>query len=245
MQPNAKNILQIAGITAAPVGFYDVPDIKPFEPFISPKHCFFSAYANWQQGESILVSREKFSCMGAGYWICGAEPMPRDEYVNFLVNKEGLKSSPKIMNRWLDNQKPYKQCHPFIVIGPLKQDQYDYLRTVTFFVNPDQLSFLMIGAEYHNATIENQQVFTKFGSGCSMLAALFEDLDIPKAIIGATDIAMRQYLPHDILAFTVTKPMFHQLCELDENSFICKPFWKRLKKARQRKHSRNSQLLGK
>ena len=76
--------------------------------------------------------------------------------------------------------------------------------------------------------------FTALGSGCGQLAALFKNLDsdIPKAIIGATDIAMREHLPPDILALAVKKPMYRQLCELDENSFLYKPFWKRLKKAR-------------
>jgi hypothetical protein len=66
------------------------------------------------------------------------------------------------------------------------------------------------------------------------LAALFRsfDSDVPKAIIGATDIAMRHHLPPDILALTVNKPMFRQLCELDEDSFLYKPFWKRLRNAR-------------
>jgi len=59
-----------------------------------------------------------------------------------------------------------------------------------------------------------------------------DDLNIPQAMIGATDIAMRQYLPPDMLLFTVTKSMFEQLCELDENSFLYKHFWQRLRKAR-------------
>ena len=52
--------------------------------------------------------------------------------------------------------------------------------------------------------------FTAFGSGCGQLAALFKNLDsdIPKAIIGATDIAMREYLPPDILALAVNKPFY-------------------------------------
>jgi hypothetical protein len=32
--------------------------------------------------------------------------------------------------------------------------------------------------------------------------------------------------------FTVTKPMFERLASLDERSFLSKPFWKRLMKAR-------------
>ena len=50
--------------------------------------------------------------------------------------------------------------------------------------------------------------------------------------MGSTDIAMRHVLPADLLAFTVTQPMFEQLCALDEHSFLGKGFLKRLKKAR-------------
>ena len=60
----------------------------------------------------------------------------------------------------------------------------------------------------------------------------FEDLAIPQAIIGATDIAMRQWLPPDIMALSVTVPMFQQLCSLDEKSFLYKPFLKNLQKSR-------------
>jgi hypothetical protein len=67
-----------------------------------------------------------------------------------------------------------------------------------------------------------------------LLASLFEDMSIPQAIIGTTDIAMRRYIPADILAFTVTVPMFEQLCHLDEKSFLNKSFLKRLKSAREK-----------
>jgi len=67
---------------------------------------------------------------------------------------------------------------------------------------------------------------------CGLMLALFDDLSIPQAMIGATDIAMRQYLSPDMLAFTVTKPMFEQLCQLDDRSFLYKPFWQNLREAR-------------
>lgn len=94
---------------------------------------------------------------------------------------------------------------------------------------------MLLGTEYQNASVNGNPTFTAFGSGCGQLAALFVnhlDSDIPKAIIGATDIAMREYLPPDILALTVNKPMYRQLCELDENCFLYKPFWNRLRKTR-------------
>ncbi len=232
MQPNAEKLLDIAGITYPLIGLYDVEETKPFEPFVQTKHCLFSAYENWRCGQSVMLSKENFKCPGAGYWLCSVESMPRDKFIAFLVEKEGLKSSKPIMSRFLEVQKPYNQAHPFLVIGPLQADQYDHLKTITFFVTPDQLSFLLLGAEYPNADSNDHQVISKFGSGCSQLVSVFTDLDKPKALIGSTDIAMRRYLPPDILTLTVTKPMFERLCGLDDDSFVSKPFWKRLQNAR-------------
>jgi hypothetical protein len=89
----------------------------------------------------------------------------------------------------------------------------------------------MIGAQYDSAPEDPPPVIAPFGSGCRELIP-FRDFDMPQASIGATDIAMRQHLPPDILAFTVTTPMFSRLCELDERSFLYKPFLQRLRKAR-------------
>ncbi len=103
------------------------------------------------------------------------------------------------MKQWLDNQKPYRIENGYVVIWPLRDEQYEYLKTITFLVNPDQLSFLLLGTEYQSASVKTNPTITTFGSGCGQLAALFGNLgpDIPKAIIGAADIAMRKHLPPD------------------------------------------------
>ncbi|MBN1315595.1 MAG: DUF169 domain-containing protein [Anaerolineales bacterium] len=234
MRPDPARLLEIAGITTRLVGFYDVPDPAPFEPFTKTDRCIFAAYEDWSRGFSLCITGNDCSCRGGGYWITGTEFRTRDELATFLTEREGLKSTHPLMVQWLENQKPYSIERGYVVIGPLKDDQYDYLKTVTFFVNLDQLSLLLIGTEYNNASVDVHPAFTAFGSGCGQLAAIFgnTDPDVPRAAIGATDIAMRQHLPPDILALTVNKPMFQQLCELDESSFLFKPFWKRLVAAR-------------
>ncbi|MCB2196462.1 MAG: DUF169 domain-containing protein [Bacteroidetes bacterium] len=250
MNPNPKVLLEIAGIDNPLIGLYDVPDLKPFEPLTKPKHCFFSAYKDWLKGDSICISvvdsNHTASCQGGGYWIgnvlpqwivkkSSSEDIARENFATGLNQREGFKSSDELMRKWLDNLDPYRIKNKYVVIGPLKEDQYNYLKTITFYVNPDQLSLLIHGAEYNNAFLESNPVITAFGSGCGQLAALLGDLDtdIPKAVIGATDMAMREHLPPDILAFTVNKPMYRQLCELDENSFLYKHFWSRLKNKRE------------
>ncbi|MBN2410374.1 DUF169 domain-containing protein [candidate division KSB1 bacterium] len=233
MIPDPAKLIEIAAIKTPLIGFYDVSDPKPFEPFVKPKRCIFSCYMNWVKGESICLSEGFCSCRGGGYWIGGVEFTSRENFAGTLNKREGFKSSDELMYRWLENQKPYKIENGYVVIGPLKDDQYAHLKTVTFYVNPDQLSLLLLGAEYNNASVKNNPVITAFGSGCGQIAALLGDFtETPKAVIGATDIAMREYLPPDILAFTVNKPMYKQLNELDENSFLYKHFWKRLKSKR-------------
>ena len=236
MQPDPTNLVKIIGITNPLIGFYDAPDPAPFEPLVMPKTdkhaCTFIFFKTWLKGKTLHITKDNFGCNGAGRHLFGIKKRSHEDFVKFLVDDEGLKSSRELMNQWLDHQKPYIPQHPSILIGPLRKDQYEYLKTITFFVNPDQLSGLMLGANYNNAPSDPAAVIAPFGSGCMELISLFPDLTVPQAIIGATDIAMRQFLPPDIFAFTVTKPMFKQLCELDERSFLYKPFWKNLRKVR-------------
>ena len=234
---NPNNLLNNAEITTPLIGYYDTPDTKTFEPFAKPQDCIFSCYENWIKGKSIFLSQENvgdITCPGAGYWSCGVEPVPRNEVAYYLGEIEGLKCTADLMYEWLKGQPVYKKEHPYIVIGPIQADQYEYLKTITFFINADQLSLLLTGAEYHNAAAEHQPVTAAYGTGCRQLSLLAEEADVPKALIGATDIAMRKYLPQEILAFTVNKSMFEQLCQLGENSFLYKNFWKGLRETRER-----------
>ncbi|MFC1998413.1 DUF169 domain-containing protein [Chloroflexota bacterium] len=246
MRPDPAKLLEISGIKTPLIGFYDVSNPKPFEPFTKPKRCFFSSYEQRLKGESTCISENEASCQGGGYWVGGAIPAwvvksaepdndLREIFANSLNQREGFKSSYDLLYQWMKNQKPYMIENGYVVVGPLKDDQYEHLKTVTFYVNPDQLSLLLLGAEFNTTSIEESSVRAPFGSGCGQMAAVFVnfDADIPKAVIGATDIAMREHLPPDILAFTVNKPMYKQLCELGEDSFLYKHFWERLRKARE------------
>ena len=142
------------------------------------------------------------SCQGGGYWIGGIIPAwakksagelsSIESFARKLNQREGFKSSDEIMCKVFDNLEPYFIKNKYAVIGPLNIDQYEYLKTVTFYVNPDQLSLLILGAEYKNSSLRENPVITTFGSGCGEMVAVLENLDhqIPKAVIGATDIAM-------------------------------------------------------
>jgi hypothetical protein len=236
MLPDSSKLTAQMDLTLPLLGFYDAPDTGGFEPLVTPEpgkqQCVFHFFKNFRRGESLVITRDNFGCGGAGNHLCNVQTRSRQDFIHFLADTEGLKRTHDLMGQWIDRGKPYLQQHPFLVMGPLRQEKQEYLKTVTFFVNPDQLSILIIGANYDASPDDPRPVIAPFGSGCMELLPLFDDLDAPQAVIGATDIAMRQYLPRDLLAFTVTRPMFERLCALDEKSFLFKPFLKNLRKAR-------------
>jgi Uncharacterised ArCR, COG2043 len=236
MRPDPTRLLERIGVSDPLIGFYDAPEVSPFEPLVRLKpgdsSCIFSFYANWMNGETLHLTTDSYGCRGAGSCFFGIATRSPEAMVTFLVDEEGLKASRDLMHRWIERRGSYRPQHPNLLLGPLRPDQFRYLKTVTFFVNPDQLAALILGANYQSGPDDALPVIAPFGSGCSQLLPLFADLTAPQAIVGATDIAMRQWLPAEILAFTVTKPMFERLCLLDERSFLYKPFLRRLHDAR-------------
>ncbi len=232
-QPNPDRLKKRLDIETPLIGFYDAPDPAVFEPLVSPqeRRCVYAFFPDWLRGTTLHLTKNRYGCGGAGHWMWGAELRSRKEFLEFLVDDEGLKASHVLMGKWIDATKPYRAEHPHLFLGPLKEEAWRFAKSITFLVNPDQLSALAIGAQYDSFPDDPPPVIAPFGSGCSQFLP-FKDLDIAQASVGATDIAMRQHLPPDTLTFTVTRPMFKRLCELDERSFLYKAFLERLKKSR-------------
>jgi hypothetical protein len=235
--PNPDKLLKTLELTFPLIGIYDAPEPTGFEPLVSQGHdqhiCLFKFYHHWQEGHTLHLTRETAGCGGSAHWFFGKETRTREEFVKFLAITEGLKDTPELIDRWLDHEKPYKNEYPHLLIGPLKTDKIQYLKTVTFFVTPDQLSALCIGAHYYHSPDDIlPPIISPMGSGCMQMLPLLKDLDFPQALIGSMDIVMRHFLPPEIIAFTVTLPMFKQLCQLDEHSFLHKPFLRNLKTSR-------------
>ena len=236
VRPDLTTIRETLAISAPPIGLYDAPDPTPFAPLVEPKprECVFAAFPHWQAGRTLHITKEKHGCGGAHLLGEQVPQRSRDALVKFLVDEEGLRASHELMDQWLDARPHFKLRHAHVLIGPLRSDQYEHLRSVTFYVNADQLSVLCTGAVYYSKPDDPTPVIAPFGSGCSQLAGLFADFDVPQAIIGATDQAMRKHLPPGLLAFSVTKPMFELLCRwaADPASSLHNNFLKQLVAAR-------------
>ena len=147
MQPDPIALLQAIDLDIPLIGVYDAPDASPFEPLVKPqagtRPCVFAFFDRWLQGETLHLTAGNFGCGGAGNWLWGISARPREDFVCFLVDDEGLKASHELMHQWLDRQKPYRPEYSNLLVGRLRADQYAYLKTVAFCVNADQLSVLI------------------------------------------------------------------------------------------------------
>ena len=236
MQPDPHYLLSSLDLTVPLIGVYDAPDPAAFEPLVTvprrQRACIFEYYRDWVAGNTLMIDPESYGCGGCGTWMFGIQNRSREDYLDFLANKEGLKVSRELMGAWFDQVRRYRPEHGKLFLGPLKAGQYEYLKTITFYINPDQLSVMVLAANYHAGPGDPEPVSVDFGSGCMEILNLVYDKPYPNAIIGATDLAMRSNLPPDTLAFTVNKAMFERLCTLGSDSFLEKPFLKMLKFAR-------------
>ena len=238
MQPDPTHLLDNLGLETPAIGLYDAPDAAPFEPCVRPqpgaRTCMFAYYKDWLRGRTLHLTRDAYGCRGAGSCLLGVDERSSEDLVTFLVEEEGLKRHRETMTRWVERRQVHHPEHANILIGPLRPEQYAHLKTVTFFVDPDRLSGLVLAANYDTGPDDPEPVIAPFGSGCLQLLGPSGAGGAPRAVIGATDAAMRKYLPADTLAFTVNRPLFQRLCALDEKCFLHRSFWKGLQSTRGR-----------
>ncbi|MDB4334905.1 DUF169 domain-containing protein [bacterium] len=233
---DATYLLDRLQINIPLIGVYDAPQDADFGSVIEPSPykntCLFAYFNAWKRGRTLKLTSTNYGCAANGYWFFGKEKSSKEELVNYWLNEEGWKCSKPLMEDWLSVYPPYQSKNKCIYIGPIKNSMEKYLKSITFFVTPDQLSALVIGANYFSGSDLESPLSLPSGSGCMKLLNLIPQGDVAKAIIGATDLTMRKFIPKDVLAFTVNPAMFEQLCKLDKNSFLGKTLVKELQQVR-------------
>jgi hypothetical protein len=125
----------------------------------------------------------------------------------------------------------------YVVVKPLDQTdpEKDDIKNVTFFVNPDRLSALVILASYGRPDADN--VIIPWAAGCQVMGILaYRELERkqPRALVGMTDISARKNvratLGENILSFTAPWPLFQEIESNVEGSFLQRETWNALQK---------------
>jgi len=72
-------------------------------------------------GKYLSLSAEDYGCGGCGRAFFGLQTRPREEFITFLAETEGLKESRELMERWIEHGRTYKPANGRIVIGGLRK----------------------------------------------------------------------------------------------------------------------------
>jgi Uncharacterized protein conserved in archaea len=148
---------------------------------------------------------------------------------------EGFLKTPELTKEFTDSIPVISEKGIYIVIKPLDQmTQGETPKVVSFLVDPDQLSAMIVLANY--ARPGNDNVRIPFGAGCMTFGvyAFHEAEQEPsRAVVGLTDISARFYLRkilgRDILSFTVPFALYEEMESNAADSFLNRPIWKKIR----------------
>lgn len=125
----------------------------------------------------------------------------------------------------------------YVVLKPLSavDKDHDDIKNVTFFVEPDSLSALVILANHSRPEIENVGIL--YAAACQVIGLLsYRELERehPRALVGLTDISARKNtrgsLGRNAMSFTVPWQKFLQMEEEVEGSFLRRETWRFLQR---------------
>ena len=174
--------------------------LEPMQPEAFPggKECLlrFLSIGNqdWETGQAVIKQLKDG----------GAPKILIEEF----SEGEGFLKTPELVDEWVKSLPEAKPEGPYVIMKPLKDlEPGKTPKAVAFLVDADQLSALTVLANFGG---HGNRVSIPFGAGCNCFGLyVFAEAEkqIPKAIVGLTDISARFYtrkpLGKDILSFSV------------------------------------------
>jgi len=127
-----------------------------------------------------------------------------------------------------------------VVVKPLDQvdPANEDVKNVTFFVDPDRLSALVILANYRRPDQEN--VIIPWAAACQVMGIVaYRELERehPRGLVGMTDISARKNvratLGEHALSFTAPWPLFQEMESDVEGSFLQRTTWNALQNSKE------------
>jgi uncharacterized protein (DUF169 family) len=209
--------------------------------------CVVSMLTAAAKGRTAVFDRKTFGCPGGGVGLgfgnqyvnfpAGIENFlstgnkefcSTDMGKNIVRNMPALEhgerylKSPEVAKKFVDGLPMTDVPTEYVVFKPLeKVSDGETPKVVVFYVNPDQLSALVVLANYDRGS--NQSVISPFGAGCHTAGIIpfnEDNAEKPRAVIGMFDISARKQVDRDILSFTVPYKMFLEMESNVEGSFL-------------------------
>ena len=196
--------------------------------FPGGKECFchFLSAGNdqWEQGQ---LAAEK------------VKPFLRNEaYDNFVSGERYLKT-PKRVHQFIKNLPITDIPAEYVIFKPLGDVdlEEETPRVIVFFTDPDQLSSMVVLANYDRP--DNHNVIIPYAAGCQTICIYpyrEAQTERPRAVVGLTDLSARVYirkqLADSLMTITVPLAMFKEMESNVAGSFLERPTWQGLLKAK-------------
>ena len=157
-----------------------------------------------------------------------------------FIGGERYIKSPDDTRRFVENLPIQDIPAKFVVVKPLDQvdPERDNVKNVTFFVDPDGLSALVILASYRRPEAEN--VIIPWAAACQVLGIFaYRELqrDHPRGLVGMTDISARKNVRASLgvnaLSFTAPWPLFQEMEQNVPESFLQRGTWRYLQQSKE------------
>ncbi len=202
--------------------------------------CVMGLITDAAKGRTVAFDRKTVRCGGGGAGLGFGNTyanMPGFEY--FLSTGghgygegEAYKKTPELAKSVMDHLPATDIPYSYVVMKPLRDvtEAEKQPELVIFYANPDQLSALVVLANYGRPS--NDNVVVRMSSGCQSVCLIPYQLgreQPPKAVIGITDITARPYVDPDVLGFTVPWEMYLEMEGNVAGSFLDRPDWRKVR----------------
>lgn len=146
-----------------------------------------------------------------------------------MAEGERFFRKPEVARNWVDSLPFTDIPAEYVVFKPWEQVmQQDEPELIVFFANADQLSALVVMADYNRGS--NQSVTAPFGAACQSILFGYAEAkkENPKGVLGFFDISKRSIVERETLTFTVPYRMFLEMEASVKGSFLELPVWLKL-----------------
>ncbi|MRR15293.1 MAG: hypothetical protein EG826_02425 [Deltaproteobacteria bacterium] len=161
--------------------------------------------------------------------------MTRESFDHFLHGERYIKS-PELVHRFLEALPMTSVPCRYVVFKPLSDvdPAKEKPQAVIFFVNPDQLSALVVLANYGRG--DNENVTIPYAAGCQTIG-IYPYREAaqakPRAVVGLTDLSARVYARKQLgnpnfMTFAVPLALFEEMEQNVPGSFLTRPTWQSL-----------------
>ncbi|MCL1802628.1 MAG: DUF169 domain-containing protein [Eubacteriaceae bacterium] len=234
---NFNEFAQELGIEGKAMSITRIHEAEPNAPY--KEGCAFRSLKHAMEGEQICLSEEDIKCFGGkiGFGFSDGPMQVPGGYGSFVSYGAGegfpagmrLKKTPELAEQGSEDiPKSTMEGYKYIQIKPYEEGDSPDL--VTICANPTQLSALTLLYGYRLPGNDNAVMLS--GSACSsvfQMAFAEQKKDAPKAVIGNTDVSVRQNFDSGTFFFTVSGEAFANMLEDAGESFLIAAAWKRLK----------------